>query len=408
MHASSLQPVAWLEAVLAQVAATRAAHSAWLPAASAASSGGTPGHPLAGWAITLDWRSIDALLTLAAVMAGQRNRGSAAAEAGELPAGVLPEPLLFSLVCEAVEALSWAGTNMAGGDVLQLLRVLRRLWSVLVASGQQTQVCAGSMIASSCAQQLAGTGWRGLQGLLRLRRAAAAAAAWLLVLQEAAVQALQDAGVVCSSSYDSSSALAALAGILSNSLLDVLRSCKKRPLLLYVATVNALALPQLFVFEPRAQPQLLRLHQGAGAPLRRFVQGLLQQGCKGSPRLLVVLALQLAAFLTAEGAGSVPVLLGLYGDELRTLVLFGVAGGNVSSDTDMQVRGGVRASGRRSTPCAAVPVPVSSANTCHAHACLPAWLPACPACSKRPVWRRHRRRRCWRHHWSVSCRTCMR
>jgi len=108
--------------------------------------------------------------------------------------------------------------------------------------------------------------------------------------------------------------------VLSNSLLGVLRNSKKRSQLMYTATINTLLLPQLCVFDPEQQQQVAALHTGSmEAAVRRFIQGVLQQGSKGSPRLMLVLATQLAAHITAN-----PWLLTCYGDELRQLVMFGV------------------------------------------------------------------------------------
>jgi len=67
--------------------------------------------------------------------------------------------------------------------------------------------------------------------------------------------------------------------------------------------------------------------------VRRFIQGVLQQGSKGSPRLMVVVALRLATYSTLN-----PWLLKCYAEELRQLVMFGV-GQAAGSEGDSQVTG---------------------------------------------------------------------
>lgn len=135
-------------------------------------------------------------------------------------------------------------------------------------------------------------------------------------------QSLQAAGVLVNTSSGSSRAqpLVSLARALGNGLLDVLRSSKKRPQIMYSLTINTLLLPQLCMFDHQASPSLSFLHEGPHAPLRRFIQGLLAQGCKGSPRLMLALGLQLGAYL----AGNAQLLV-WYAAELRQLLMFGVA-----------------------------------------------------------------------------------
>lgn len=100
-----------------------------------------------------------------------------------------------------------------------------------------------------------------------------------------------------------------------------LTGSKKKPQLLYSLAVNAVMLPQLCIIDPHQQPHLAALHCGPSAPLKHFTQGLVQLGQKGSPRLMVVLGLQLGTYVSC-----CPHLLSWYGDELRQLVLFGVPG----------------------------------------------------------------------------------
>jgi hypothetical protein len=109
---------------------------------------------------------------------------------------------------------------------------------------------------------------------------------------------------------------------------------KKRPQIMYSLAVNALLVPQLCVFDQQQQHHLAPLHEGTKAPLRCFIRGLLQQGQKGSPRLMLALGLQLGCYLAA-----CPQLLVWYADELRQLLLFGVTTTLAAGqDAETQVR----------------------------------------------------------------------
>jgi hypothetical protein len=145
---------------------------------------------------------------------------------------------------------------------------------------------------------------------------------YVAVVQAEALQALEAAGLTASySTGDSNKPLAALASSLTSSFLQLMhtnRRQSKRPLVLCGALVNTVMLPELMVFNPQQQPQLVALHAGPDAPLRRFVGGLLQPGAKGSPTLYLAVALRLAACIPAA-----PHLLEWYAAELQQLLLFG-------------------------------------------------------------------------------------
>jgi hypothetical protein len=103
---------------------------------------------------------------------------------------------------------------------------------------------------------------------------------------------------------------------------------------MYSLAVNALLVPQLCVFDQQQQQHLAPLHEGTKAPLRCFIRGLLQQGQKGSPRLMLALGLQLGCYLAC-----CPQLLVWYADELRQLLLFGVTTTLAAGqDAETQVR----------------------------------------------------------------------
>lgn len=121
--------------------------------------------------------------------------------------------------------------------------------------------------------------------------------------------------------------LGRLAGAIGTSLLNMLAGAVKRSQQLYGQVVSCLLLPQLCVLPGGAAHPLAALHVSMDAPLRRFVRGLLQQGLRGSPRLMLALALQLAAYLA-----SCPVLVSWYADELRQLLLFGTTSHNTMLD----------------------------------------------------------------------------
>ncbi|WIA08744.1 hypothetical protein OEZ85_008167 [Tetradesmus obliquus] len=176
----------------------------------------------------------------------------------------------------------------AGSELLQLLRCLRRVWLLLVEDEQ---------------------------------------------LQAAAVQELVSAGSLPDSAAGSSCLLVPLAGAMANGLLDLMKGSKKRPQLMYSLAVNALLVPQLCVFDQQQQQQLAPLHEGAKAPLRSFIRGLLQQGQKGSPRLMLALGLQLGCYVAC-----CPQLLVWYADELRQLLLFGVTT-TLAAGQDAEVQG---------------------------------------------------------------------
>lgn len=137
--------------------------------------------------------------------------------------------------------------------------------------------------------------------------------------QVSAQQFLEAAGVLFSKN-DDSSPLCNLASALGNSLLGVLQSSKKRPQLMYSLVINTLLLPELCVFNAAVPPELAALHAAPDAPLRRFIQGLIQQGSKGSPRLMLALGLLLGSYVSES-----PQLLVWYAAELRQLWMFGVA-----------------------------------------------------------------------------------
>jgi hypothetical protein len=148
---------------------------------------------------------------------------------------------------------------------------------------------------------------------------------YVAVVQTAALQALEAAGLnaSCSSGADSTEPLAALATSLTSNFLQLMHASRrqsKRPLVLCGALINTVMLPELMVFDPQQQPQLVALHAGPDAPLRRFVGGLLQPGAKGSPTLYLAVALRLAACVPAA-----PYLLEWYAAELQQLLLFGTA-----------------------------------------------------------------------------------
>eukprot|EP00775_Hariotina_reticulata_P006297 gene6297-6532_t len=193
-----------------------------------------------------------------------------------------------AMAVKSVEALQWTSSE-AGGDLVQLLRCLQQLWHQILADEQ---------------------------------------------LQIAAMQALESKGLErCAESNntsDSTSTLASIAAALSNSLLGVICTSKKRSLLMYTATISTFLLPELCVFDAKSQPDLAVLHERSSGPVRRFIQGALQQGSKGSPRLMLVLALQLATYSTLN-----PWLLSCYAEELRQLVMFGV-GQAAGSEGDSQ------------------------------------------------------------------------
>ncbi|KAF8072749.1 TARBP1 [Scenedesmus sp. PABB004] len=256
------RPVAWQAALQREVAAARAAHDAWLPAASAAASVRS-GDPMQGWLCGMHWRACDGTMALLAAVQG----GGAAARGAQLPRGALPPALVGELLAQALDALQWTTTE-SGSDAMQLLRCLRRLWTLVAADE---------------------------------------------ALQAAAAERLDAAGALPSAE---GAPLSRLAGGLSRGLLDMLLGAKKRPEALYSAALGALLLPGLCAFDPSAAPGLAALHAGDGAPLRGFVRGLLDIGAKGSPRLMLVLALHLSALLPAA-----PALLGWYAPELRRLGL---------------------------------------------------------------------------------------
>lgn len=129
---------------------------------------------------------------------------------------------------------------------------------------------------------------------------------------------LSDSAVDTDSSGSSADLLFQLAAVLSRNLLKVLLGSKKRQLLVSGALVNTLMLPELMVFDAAQQPQLVALHSGPEAPLRRFVADLLHQSAQGSPTFALVVALRLGACIP-----DAPELLGWYADELKHLLLFG-------------------------------------------------------------------------------------
>ncbi|KAF6260973.1 hypothetical protein COO60DRAFT_830876 [Scenedesmus sp. NREL 46B-D3] len=215
----------------------------------------------------------------------------AAAAAGSLgcyvPAGLLPASAVCAVLRHALDALQWT-VSEAGSELLQLLRCLRRAWVLLVEDAQ---------------------------------------------LQAAAVQELMSSSTLPDSAADSACLLVPLAGVMSSSLLDLMRGSKKRPQLMYSLAVNALLLPQLCVVDQHQQQQLAPLHEGTQAPLRCFIRGLLQQGQKGSPRLMLALGLQLGCYVAC-----CPQLLVWYADELRQLLLFGVTT-TLAAGQDAEVQG---------------------------------------------------------------------
>lgn len=154
------------------------------------------------------------------------------------------------------------------------------------------------------------------------------------MLQVSVHQSLAAAGLLFSpDSSSSSTPLGHLAAVLANGLLDLLRTSKKRPQIMYSLIINTLLIPQLLCpAKPQTatsvikrnthltQEDLAVLHESTNAPLRRFIQGLLAQGCKGSPRLMLALGLQLGAAVSVNPQVAV-----WYCDELRQIVMFGGA-----------------------------------------------------------------------------------
>lgn len=131
----ALQPATWIDALLRETAAASAAASHWEPVLA---SSGPVGDVTAGWIKGVDWACLDAALALTALLGtppsapaangGAARPAQACRGTERLPAGVLWEDVLVSLLPEAISALQWA----SAGAMLHLLRCLRRVWALLL------------------------------------------------------------------------------------------------------------------------------------------------------------------------------------------------------------------------------------------------------------------------------------
>jgi hypothetical protein len=325
-------------------AAAAAATTHWQPALAAA---GATGDISAAWLNGLDWPCLDAALALAGLSGSHSAAAGAAAAANgvsahaaaaggggaeRVPPGALQQDVLVLLLVEALNALQWSSLDA----LVHLLRCVRRVWALAVQdSSLQVRLARccpalGRLVASAPDHPPV------LHGTVKLAHKRNACMHTLsqrehtvhvlaAVVQVAALAALEDAGLAqvpgdLHSSAASSGPLVALAASLAHSLLQVLHGNKKRPFLLVGCLVNTLLLPELMLFDPQQQPHLVALHAGPGAPLRRFVVGVLQQGSSGSPTAHLVVALRLGACVPAA-----PHLLGWYAEQLQALLLFGTS-----------------------------------------------------------------------------------
>lgn len=351
-----LQPAVLISAVLRETAAAAAAKAHWEPALAAA---GATGDISAAWLSGLDWPCLDAALALTGLLGSHSTAAAAAAAAaangvgahaagagccgGErVPPGALQQDVLVLLLVEALSALAWSPLDA----LVHLLRCVRRVWALAV---QDSSLQVRRRHLPSCwaaptwlqKHHVSGRlGWLHQPTAMHasVRQASKHARAptpcrhrhtvhmsCLSVVQAAVLAALEAEGLAqvppdTSRSEASSVPLASCAASLAHSLLQVLHGNKKRPFLLCGCLVNTLLLPELMLFDPRQQPQLVALHAGPDAPLRRFVGGVLQQGASGSPTAHLVVALRLAACVPAA-----PHLLGWYHEELQALLLFGTS-----------------------------------------------------------------------------------
>lgn len=149
-NALTLQPAAWVSALIRETTAAAEATAHWEPVLAAA---GTVGDVTAGWINGLDWACLDACMALVGLMHSAKAAAFANASAGvtaaangvsaqapgatasaascgteRLPAGVLAQDVLVHVLVEALNALQWTPPDV----LVHLLRCARRVWALAV------------------------------------------------------------------------------------------------------------------------------------------------------------------------------------------------------------------------------------------------------------------------------------
>ena len=313
------------------------------------------------------WPALAAVLLLSQQLEEQQTQGAGANSSSSGSSGGskvcpwgLADEACVSVFCEGLEALKWTPEDRGLLDVLLGFRVV---WSK-VAAKPQLQVLA--------VRKLIGQGVITKDDLAFSSEKQNPAAAVSQQHQEQQFEANND--------RVQSFLLLPLCRLVCSALIDAMASSKKRPVALCAAVVSTGLLPQLFLFDPLLQPQLVALHLGpaaataataaladesssstavaaAGAgddssplssssaaaaaaatvvtaaaaaaaagddgddgPLRGLLRGLLWVGSH-SPRLQLVVALTLSRYVLAA-----PQLLLWYAGEVEKLMMFGVAG----------------------------------------------------------------------------------